>query len=264
MTRNANDFKGLMKNLIKMIWFIVSVFGISCTMLANCLLAAEQISLQATDGFPLKASYERVDSTSSARPAVLLLHMFKNNKESWHPLILALREQGISSLAVDLRGHGESRVDAFGVDQSDKVLGRDAVFFNQIYQDGLGAVAWLQAKGHQKISVVGASVGCSVAMHMMAAAKPKMSAMVLMTPGHDYLGIDTMSHLEKWPGLPLLILTSEEEADRGADAIYKRLKKRGAQLVVFEEESIHGTMMFGEVEGVEERISKWLAEQFKR
>lgn len=246
-----------------MSWLAAAALAVCFNMMPASLWGSERITLHASDGFPLVGGYEKVDGGHSSMPAVLLLHMFKRQKESWQPLMVELKRQGISSLAVDLRGHGESRANAAGVDQSFRVDDRDPAFFNEMYQDSLAALAWLRAHGHQKIGVVGASVGCSVAMHMVAAAKPEIAAMVLMTPGRDYLGIDTMSHLEHWPGLPLLLLTSEEEAERGAKTIYERLQGRGAQLVIFDQESIHGTMMFGEVAGVEERISKWLVRELR-
>ncbi len=225
---------------------------------------AEKVVLITADGFPLVGLYDKVVDDSLEAPAVLLLHMYNNKKESWLPLMAELKKLGVSSLAIDLRGHGDSRSDAAGVDQLPLVAGRDPVFFNQMYQDGLAASGWLRDHGHRQVGVVGASVGCSVAMHMVAAGKPDIAAMVLMTPGRNYLGIDTLSHLEHWPGIPLLILTSEEEAERGAEVVYDRLRGRGAELVVFEQESIHGTMMFGAVDGVEGRIASWLVRWFER
>ncbi len=240
-------------------WLAALVLGVCFIVFPGSTFGAERITLQAADGFPLVGLYEKGEGDATSQPAVLLLHMFNRQKESWQPLTAALKKRGISSLALDLRGHGESRLDAAGVDQHFRVAERDSVFFNQMYKDGLAAVAWLRSHGHQPLGVVGASVGCSVAMHMVVAAKLELGAMVLMTPGRDYLGIDTLSHLEQWPGLPLLILTSAEEAERGAVTIYERLHGQGAELVVFEQGAIHGTMMFGEVEGVEARISSWLA-----
>lgn len=225
--------------------------------LAGIAQAAERVALKAADGFPLIGLYEQAGA-GTAGPAVVLLHMYNNRKESWQPLIAELRNQGVSALAIDLRGHGESRLSAAGIDQAPRVENRDASFFNEMYQDAAAAVQWLKGRGHHSIGVVGASVGCSVAMHMAVATKTDIGAMVLMTPGLDYLGIDTLHHLGRWPGLPLLILTSEEEKDRGATTIYQHLENQGARLIVLDQRNIHGTRMFGVVTGVEERISGWL------
>lgn len=252
-----------MSKLKKIWWLVVSVLSLLCSLPTIPSHAAERITLQAADGFPLVGLYEKGHGEASSQPAVLLLHMYKRQKGSWQPLMLALKAQGLSSLAIDLRGHGESRFDASGVDQHFRVVDRDAVFFNQMYLDGLAAVAWLRGQGHHQLGVVGASIGCSVAMQMMAAGQPDIAAMVLMTPGRDYLGINTIGHLQHWPGIPLLILTSAEETERGAAAIYHSLQDRGAELVVFDQEAIHGTMMFGEVDGVEERISTWLSKRLR-
>ena len=91
-----------------------------------------------------------------------------------------------------------------------------------------------------------------------------VAAVVLMTPGKEYLGIPTMGHIKNWPDKPLLILTSSEEQQRGAAAIYAQLKNNGATLRVFEEEDIHGTNMFGEVDDVEQLIADWLADAMRK
>lgn len=204
MTRIAKNFGDLMNQLKKIWWLAASVLILCCGFLSSHSLGAERIALRALDGFPLVGLYEKVDGDTSSRPAVLLVHMFKSQKESWQPLVLELKRQGISTLAIDLRGHGESRHNGAGIDQHFRVANRDSIFFNQMYQDGLAAVAWLQERGHQQVGVVGASVGCSIAMHMIAAAKAEIAAMVLMTPGRDYLGINTKGHIEHWPGIPPL------------------------------------------------------------
>jgi len=110
-----------------------------------------------------------------------------------------------------------------------------------------------------KIVLVGASVGCSVAVHAVTSSSVKVDAVVLMTPGEKFLGIPTMDHIKSWPGIPLLILSSEEEQERGAAAIYKKLQNNGAELKLFPQTDIHGTNMFGQVDKVEEFITQWLS-----
>jgi len=86
-----------------------------------------------------------------------------------------------------------------------------------------------------------------------------VQAVVVMTPGSDYLGIPTLQQITRWPGgLPLLILSSAEEKERGGEEIFRKLEKQGAELVIFAQTDIHGTNMFGRVDGVAERIVNWL------
>lgn len=195
--------------------------------------------------------------------AVVLLPMYKQSKESWLPLIPILAAKGIASLAIDMRGHGESKHGPDGQDDSLRVDGRDPVLFRRMHLDAEEAVRALRAQGKpdRRIGLVGASVGCSVALQVVAAGVVPIRAVVLMTPGKAYLGLDSMADIRKWPvsGLPLLIVSSRAEAPKGALAIHQQLQGKGAELKLFDQEEIHGTNMFGEVDGVEERIATWLA-----
>ncbi|BCO09190.1 hypothetical protein GF1_15660 [Desulfolithobacter dissulfuricans] len=172
-----------------------------------------------------------------------------------------MNRAGFTTLAMDLRGHGESRQAEDGSDDGARVLDRDPKLFNAMYLDVAAAVDWLREHRHisgNRLALVGASVGCSVAMHAVASGAVIPAAVVLMTPGTNYLGVPTMQHIKSWPDRSLLILSSIEEQDRDAVQIHRALKNRGAELVVLKQDGIHGTRMFGRVEGIENRIALWL------
>lgn len=220
---------------------------------------SENVKLITEDGYTIAATLNRPE-TKPAKPAgAILIHMYRSTKESWTPLTRVLTDHGITTLAIDLRGHGESRIAPDGSDDSVKVLNRDHQFFNTMHLDAQAALKYLKEKElitADRIVLVGASVGCSIAIR--TAIDHPVAGVVVMTPGRDYLGIPTMEHIKKWPDIPLLILTSKEEAGRGAEDIYAALQNSDAQLMVFPEEGIHGTNMFGEVENVEQTIADWL------
>jgi len=220
--------------------------------------APKKIVLTAADGYRITGNLTK----GATRSGVVLLHMYRHDKESWQPLIEQFNARGITSLAIDMRGHGESRLDPEGNDASKLVLVRDPVFFNQMHQDAEAAVNYLIGHGIDPghTGLVGASVGCSVAVHTVSEKMVPVGAVVLMTPGRDYLGVPTMSHIRNWPGKPLLILTSSEEQERGAVPIYEQLKSNNATLKIFDEEDIHGTNMFGKIDNVEKLITDWLVD----
>lgn len=224
-------------------------------------LASEKVILTADDGYRITGNFTKADG----KAGVVVLHMYRNDKESWQPLVEKLTARGITSLAIDMRGHGDSKLDPKGNDDSKRVLARDAKLFNRMHQDAEAAVRYLLDKGidPQRIGLIGASVGCSVAIHTVSENKVPVGAVVVMTPGKEYLGVPTMRHIKDWRGQPLFILTSKEEEERGAKAIYNQLKGKGAELRVFDEEDVHGTNMFGEVEGVEKMIAAWMAEKLR-
>ena len=220
----------------------------------------QQVVLVAEDGYNIASTLTRPATKHKSAAGVVLLHMYRQTKESWQPLVEKLVAQGMTTIVIDLRGHGQSRTTPDGSDGNKRVISRDPQFFNAMYLDAEAAINFLVTKEEiapEKIALVGASVGCSVAIKT-ATINP-VAGVVVMTPGRDYLGIPTMEHIQKWVDTPLLILTSKEEANRGAAPIYAKLKNNGAELTVFDEEDIHGTNMFDEVEGVENFITKWLA-----
>ena len=242
----------------------LALIALLCSLLPTCQLCladagtSEIITLKAEDGQPLQALF-----TPAAQPgegkAVILLHMFKQQKEDWYPLIKQLRKDGLTSLAIDMRGHGQSRKDKNGQDLRPRVVERDSSLFAAMALDCTAAYHELRRRGYSKIAIAGASVGCSVALRSVVSQQLEVKGLALLTPGKNYLGLDSLADIIAWPkGTPLLILSSQEEAERGATALASALGRHRAKLVLFAEEDIHGTLMFDEVERVEEDISCWL------
>ncbi len=245
-----------------MMKYFVVLLAMFCCLSANTVRARE-VNFTASDGHPLVATLDMPAPGTDLNTGVILLPMYRHTRESWQPLVQQLTAAGFTCLSLDLRGHGQSRYGADGSDDNKKVLAREPKFFNTIYLDVAAADEWLQKTEPQleKMVIVGASVGCSVAVHAIAGGAARAAAAVLMTPGEDYLGIPTMDHIKTWPAIPLLILSSEEEQERGAAAIYKKLQNSGAELKLFPQTNIHGTNMFGKVDRVEEFITNWLVSQ---
>ena len=243
-----------------MIRYFVVILTILCCLTTTTAKAME-VSFAASDGHHLVATLDMPDKGTGIRTGVILLPMYRHTRESWQSLVQQLTAAGFTCLSLDLRGHGQSRFGADGSDNEKRVLARDPDFFNTMYLDVAAADSWLRNREPQlkQIALVGASVGCSVAVHAVTGSSVKADAVVLMTPGENYLGIPTMDHIKTWPGIPLLILSSEEEQERGAAAIYKQLQNNGAELKLFPQTNIHGTNMFGKVDKVEGFIVQWLS-----
>ena len=240
-------------------YFAVIISMLCC--LTTTTAKAMEVSFTASDGHPLVATLDRPDKGTVIHTGVILLPMYRHTRESWQPLVQQLTAAGFTCLSLDLRGHGQSRFGADGSDNEKRVIARDPAFFNTMYLDVVAADIWLRNREPQlkKIVLVGASVGCSVAVHAVTGSSVNVDAVVLMTPGENFLGIPTMDHIKTWPGIPLLILSSEEEQERGAAGIYKELQNNDAELKLFQQTNIHGTNMFGKVDKVEESITQWLS-----
>lgn len=221
---------------------------------------ARTIHFTALDGHPLTATLDTPDAGKDHHAGVILLPMYNATRADWKPLTRTLTAAGFTCLALDFRGQGDSRFAADGSDDGARVLQRDPTLFMAMYQDVAAADQWLRNRQPKltKLGIIGASVGCSVAVHAITSQAVRADAAVLMTPGKNYLGVPTMIHIRQWPDIPLLILSSEEEQERGAVALYQGVKDKGAVLRLFPQTSIHGTNMLDNVPAVEAFITDWL------
>ena len=201
-------------------------------------------------------------------PAVVLLHMYRGNKRDWGPLLGEFFNRDVAALTIDMRGHGESTIGIDGEDLSIRVRNRDEALFNSMWQDAAAAVDWLVSKGHKKerIAILGASVGCSVAIDT-ARRDPELRVVGVLSPGVKYLGVDTLAHLENWDNRSLLIVSSEKEWGSGAKQINQKLESVPSEndeekfYEVWQLQDtgreVHGTRMLGRVEGIENRLLDW-------
>ncbi len=265
--------KWAMKTAMRAAWplALVAAFALRGAV-AEDGVAGEDVRIATADGLSIAATwYPPAAGTPAPAPVVVALPMYRHTRGSYASLVRPVTDRGMGLLALDLRGHGDSAKQG-DLDLSKRVDERDATLFNAMHADVEAAIAWLAKekltpKG--RIALVGASVGCSVAIDTAVRAPDEVAAVACLTPGKDYLGVPTMEHVAKWrKGKPLLLVTSAEEIDGGAGPIFSKLEGRGAELKRVEwvktdetadERSLHGTNMFGRVDGVEENLADWLA-----
>jgi len=201
-------------------------------------------------------------SAGGPAPAAVLLHMYRHDRRTFEPLVPALSRAGFAVLAIDLRGHGESAGPA-ELGLADRVARRDPRLFQLMYRDVEAAYAWLAEQPEVDLSrwvLVGASVGCSVALDC-AARDRSVDGVICLTPGLNYLGIDSDAHARKYGRRPLLLIASEgEKAD--AQALGRLVEGATVKIVPDSpdgKDALHGTRMFGKVEGIETLIAEFAA-----
>jgi pimeloyl-ACP methyl ester carboxylesterase len=198
-------------------------------------------------------------------PAAILLHMYKQDRTTYAPLIPHLHKAGFAVLAIDMRGHGESTGPP-EAELAERVEKRDSRLFGVMDRDVGAAYLWLAGQPEADLTrfvLVGASVGCSVALEY-AARDRSVDGVVCMTPGTKYLGIDSVRHAKKYGERPVLLLASEAER-RAVDELAKHLPEAtveiagsGTQAPPDDPTALHGTRMFGRVPGIEQTITEFL------
>jgi len=196
---------------------------------------------------------------SEPKLAALMLHMMPATKESWEPLQKELQAMGISSLAIDERGHGESIFKG-----SEKI---DFHFFNdreqkEKYLDIEAALAWLALKGfpEDKIIVIGASIGANLTLQTLA-SRHKLPMGVLFSAGKNYRGIQAKPLAEKLnSNQKLMLFCADDDANdcRTAHLEIQRSAKARVELTEYEHGG-HGTSLLSSQPGLIERLKNWIA-----
>ena len=220
----------------------------------------QEVRFTTDDGIEIVGDF--LPAQDGRASVVILLHMYRQDRSTWQPLIGALHEADIAVLAIDLRGHGQS-IQPMSMGLKDKVMRHDEELFRSMYRDVMAAYTWLSGRRDidlSRLGMVGASVGCSVAIDY-AARDRSVDVVVCLTPGEDYLGVDSRKHIAEFAEhgqRPILLLATEGE--RQACDELGRIDE-SATVRIVGKGRIHGTRMFGRIKGVEDQIARFLVER---
>lgn len=118
---------------------------------------------------------------------LVLSHMMPATKESWQNFAEEMRKKEYGSIAIDLRGHGESEGGPKGF----------LNFKNEEHQNSIldiqAAVDYLiknKKTTNNKIIFIGASIGANLSLQYIS-EHPEYKTAILLSPGLNYRGIKT-------------------------------------------------------------------------
>jgi alpha-beta hydrolase superfamily lysophospholipase len=233
----------------------MSILAVALAMLLP-LAPPERVAFKSDDNVELVADLYAAGKPGA--PAVILLPMYGDTRACWKKLAPALQSRGMTVLALDPRGHGDS------IHQGDKVLDYNSArqggenLFLTMHKDVGAAKKYLVEKAGAdatRVSIAGASIGASVAIDY-AGRDHAVKSLVLLSPGRNYQGMDSIAHAKKVAALPVLILTNDREQAAAAD-IAAAMPKGSARVEVVPEGE-HGTRLLSR-DGVEKTIVEFLA-----
>jgi len=161
------------------------------------------VLLRTMDGRYIEATVQ-IDPFSDK--GVVLLHQKGGTKKDYRDLQLKLANAGFTSIAVNYRGNEnsgtlEDKHHYLKPDDSDNSI------FQDLWKDAIAGKEFLIKEAHvdpDKIALVGGSIGSSTAVRTLA-HDPNFQAVVLLSPGVKYIGIDIMEDLKKFPDIPTFI-----------------------------------------------------------
>jgi len=234
---------------------------------AGPALPGEAVELKSLDGWTLKAMFA---PSQPGKMTLLLLHGTGQRKEDWKRLAFPLVRAGYGVMAVDLRGHGESRISPTGEELPWKKLRatRSANDYADMSRDAEAAVAWLAGQGvpEDSIGLIGAEVGGSIAIRY-AAVHSKVPLVVMLSPGmawQEVLTVNALRALKRPIPTPVLMVYAEADkrSSKETPILYAFAKSavgpRNATLISVAQE--RGTRMLKAQRSLVGQIITWLGD----
>ncbi len=241
------------------------LIGLALGLLAAGALAQpqpERLELQTADGMRIYAFWYGQDLPENA-PAVLLLHNPGATHVGWLPLLEPLRRAGFRPLALDFRGHGDSKASTPEV--YEQMRQRDPKPYLDMIHDVEAGLQWLTTTKHvrpERIALVGGEHCANLAIQALA-RNHKLGAVVAMSPSQTYFGFPLLENAKKIKDKPLYIISPKQLYSEGTSKIEEMMRNNPKfESTVFPRFDGHGVYMLGLTWRVEDLIVKWLAGVF--
>jgi alpha-beta hydrolase superfamily lysophospholipase len=203
----------------------------------------QSMRLEAQDGTTLAA----LGGAVSGKGAVVFVPELNEPKEGWQELGGMAFQAGLTAVALDLRGQGENP------SLGERSLGD----FLAMSRDVAAGISWARAQGADKVCLVGAELGASLALRA-AADDSGIACVGMLSPSLIQEGISSEEALNRYGNRPLLIAASQDDPYglRSAEALNRQAKGEH-QLLVFPDAG-HGTRMLRRVAALSSTILGFL------
>lgn len=226
--------------------------------LATSFLMNERVEITTKDGVKIAGDYYppvgETPVVNGASRGVILLHMMPADRKSWAGFAKKLQQAGLPTLAIDLRGHGESQ----GGPEGFKSFS-DAEHQNSKL-DVTAAALFLRSKRVDEFHLVGASIGANLALQY-ASEHPNARSAVLLSPGLDYRGLKIAEFMEKFPPSRGIYLVASEDDSYSRDTVNDLVSRitldEKHQVKIFESGG-HGTTIFENHPEFMDEVIQWL------
>jgi dienelactone hydrolase len=218
----------------------------------------EKVMLRTSDGIDLSANFRPAAEGSNAKvPAFICIPMLSRTKSDYDSFSELLSEVGIASLALDLRGHGESTMGG-------KIRFRsfDEKQWNECLKDVNAAIGWMKNRpeiDQRYVGLIGASIGANFALK--AGNRDDVSLVIALSPGLDYHGVKIEEDAVKiGPKAIYIICTDGDTAAKETADKLSQIMDPGTEVRIIENEKSHGTEMF-RLPFFQEGVIRWITDK---
>jgi dienelactone hydrolase len=219
--------------------------------------STEEVMLKTSDGIQLAANFRPAAEGSSGKvPAFICIPMLSRTKSDYDSFTELLSEVGIASLAIDVRGHGEStmggkiRFRSFNEKQ-----------WNECLKDVNAAIGWLKSRpevDQRYIGLIGASIGANFALK--AGNRDDIRLVIALSPGLDYKGVKIEEDAAKiGPKAVYIICTDGDAVAKEAADKLSQIMNPATEVKIIENEKSHGTEMF-RIPFFQEGLIRWITD----
>ncbi len=174
---------------------------------------AARVSFATEDGVVIVGDYApAVPRRGEKPPVAILLHDAGADRSAWKALVPALQRGGFATLAIDLRGHGES-IEPPALRLRQKAQARDAALFRAMYKDVAAAYVWLAGQDEvdlARFAIIGNGVGGSLALES-AGRDRSVDAIVCVSPTREEHGPSATAAVRKCEGRSILIIAARAD-----------------------------------------------------
>lgn len=192
----------------------------------------------------------------SRPPGLILVHRYGADRTVWEGFAQAARDAGMLVAAVDLRGHGGSRTkNGETIDYSrlstEELLG-------SLKDIDAAKRCLVDAGAHpENLAVAGEGLGANLVLRY-ALQSPDIQAVVMVSPGLDYSGINTEEAIKQLKDCPALLMACEGDAYGAMSA--SALKSAAPVFVELRSwpGAAHGTDLFAAHPESVQYILQWL------
>jgi dienelactone hydrolase len=202
----------------------------------------------------LHASFELPLGVPAPIPAVLLLHGYGEDRSAWKDFSKLLLSRGWAVMALDLRGHGDSRM------KNQRPIQASPEWRTNLHEfpvDLDPALDWLKSRprvDNKRIVVIGFDVGANLAL-IASGRFEEVRTVVAIKPNLDEALALAGSAQDFQPRSTLIVVSTQAEGDR-----LRPLVKAPARILVAPHTG--GTAQWTADKQVADAVFQWLKETF--
>lgn len=173
-----------------------------------------EVTFMAADGLVVHATVG--GATGGGKPVAVLAHQLCSNRAEWsattHDWVSAFAQRGVTTLAIDLRGHGRSTLFPDGSIKDLCSGGGNSALYAGMVSDVKAAVDYARGTLNAKsVAVLGASIGSNSAL-VAFADDAQLAMVVALSPGLDYAGIQTSDAVTRIGSRPALLEAADDDS----------------------------------------------------